>query len=816
MPTLYKMELYTFDHHHPHEDGLRELLGGKGYGLYEMARLGLPVPPGFTIPSRCEALHDTQWQHVLDLLKKTFPRFGSSEDPELVSCRSGAAVSMPGMMDTVLSIGLCNANLEAFAKHCGATFAIDTYCRLIKGFSVVVHGVPEHAFPRRYDDVKVFLEVAGDRFPQEPFEQIRQSVHAVFGSWKNERAVEYRRNFNIPEHMGTACNIQRMVFGNRNDQSGTGVCFTRNPSTGEPTMYGEYLQNAQGEDVVSGDAQGIDVNAMEPAVHSRLKELCLTLERHFGDAQDIEFTVEDGDLYLLQTRAAKRTPAAKFRIAHDLFLEGMIDEKAVLERVSAADLDALMRPSFRACDLEKNNSVAQGTGASPGAAVGRVAKSVAKAKEFAERGHKVILVREFTKPDDVPAFFVSEGVLTFTGGPTSHAAVVARQMGLPCVVGSSGNMDLLEEGEVISVDGATGLTFRGALERVEPNGVGSSAVQEIMKICDKVLEDARFEVWANADNAQDAKVALSFNAKGIGLCRSEHQFFEPERLALFRTVLRDPTDRDALARVEAFQQADFEELLETMAGLPVTIRLLDPPLHEFLPDDETLREENPMLGLRGVRLGLMRPELYDMQVRAIGKAHSALLARNINSKPKIMVPFVSYAKELQIVRERFIAVLKDLDVEVQYVDGEDRPHTIEIGTMIETPRACLTIEEIDEYASFYSVGSNDLTQMMIGISRDDAQKSYLTAYETELGILQTNPFSVIDRKIARMIAENARKTGASFGLCGEHGGDPASIQILIEEFTRDFQRNATLDYVSCSPYRVLGARLSAAKAFVSL
>lgn len=771
--------------------------GGKGASLMRMTAMGLPVPPGFTIPARTDSLHD--WSQIVDFVKDMFPSYGSGTNPQLLSCRSGAAVSMPGMMDTVLCLGINDANYPSLVRQMSPPVAANTYCRLLKGFGTVVLGIDESDFPRDYGDVDAFKVVVGDRFPQDVFEQLRVAVDAVFSSWKNERAVEYRKNFGISHELGTACTVQAMVFGNQNENSGTGVCFTRNPNTGVKELYGEYLCCAQGEDVVSGDRQGVPVSNMPEHLFKQLQDMCTVLECEKRDAQDIEFTVENGKLYLLQTRDAKRTAAAAVRIAADMYAENIIDRATAVCRVTPDQISSLLRAQF--ATSERREVVCMGTPASPGAAVGRLAFTTSRAKEMTKVYDDVILFRPFTKPDDVPAFFVVRGVITASGGPTSHAAVVARQIGVPCVVGTGSEMidstsvsfggHIFHEGDVVSMDGATGEVMVGALDLVCPDSDSLDTFAEtILSLADEICVEADgLRVWANADCSEDAERALKYGAKGIGLCRTEHQFFKPERLKVVRRVLEGTGGPDDLDAVEKFQRGDFYDLLKTASGCPVIIRLLDPPLHEFLPDCEELSEENPMLGLRGVRLGLLRPEITSMQCRAIRDAYVRLRDEGMDPKPYIMVPFISFPREMKVMRERIETVVGSLPIPV--------------GCMIETPSAAMQSDDLSMYADFFSVGSNDLTQMALGISRDDCH-TFVGEYVEE-GLIEDDPFVTMHPVVARLIHAAAIKSDVqSFGLCGEHGGDTKTIERMAR----------TLNYVSCSPFRVPGARLAAARSYV--
>jgi pyruvate,orthophosphate dikinase len=861
---------------------MRNLLGGKGANLAEMARIGLPVPPGFTITTEvCTAFYDNDRQYPADLrgqvraaLAKVEAavglEFGSQSNPLLVSVRSGARVSMPGMMDTVLNLGLNDASVQGLAAMSGdARFAWDSYRRFIQMYGGVVLGVEHHRFEEVIDHVKGekyvtedtaltaedwqrvvsgYLELVeqetGKPFPQDPEDQLWGAIGAVFGSWMNPRANTYRRLHDIPASWGTAVNVQAMVFGNMGNDCATGVCFTRDPSTGENIFYGEYLVNAQGEDVVAGTrtpqpmskarAKPGEVSMEEamPAAYAELMAVRATLERHYKDMQDIEFTVQSNKLYMLQTRNGKRTAPASLRIAVEMAQEGLIDRKEAILRVNPASLDQLLHPMID--PNAKRNPLAKGLPASPGAACGAVCFSADEAEARAQKGEAVILVRIETSPEDIHGMHAARGILTTRGGMTSHAAVVARGMGRPCVAGCGGiavdygsqvltaGGKVVRAGDTITLDGTTGEVFVGAVAMIEPQMSGEFGT--LMEWADATR---RLRVRTNAETPLDADTARRFGAEGIGLCRTEHMFFDPERIGAVRQMIvaRDTTGREAaLARLLPFQRQDFAELFRIMAGLPVTIRLLDPPLHEFLPhadaeiaevaaalgaDVATMRqrvgelsEANPMLGHRGCRLGITYPEIYKMQARAIFEgAIEVVKGGGAAPVPEIMIPLVGTRRELEITR----AQIEDVAAKVFAEAGTTIEYSV--GTMIELPRACVIADKIAEVADFFSFGTNDLTQTTFGLSRDDAGK-FLPAY-VEQGIVPKDPFVSLDVEgvgaLIRMATERGRSTkaGLKLGICGEHGGDPASIA---------FCEQAGLDYVSCSPYRVPVARLAAAQA----
>jgi pyruvate,orthophosphate dikinase len=849
---------YVYDFDEP-TDGGRELLGGKGIGLAEMTQLGVPVPAGFTITTdACRAylregglpagLEDEVAEHISTLEARTGKRFADTGDPLLVSVRSGAAVSMPGMMDSILNLGL---NDDALAGLAGATgnarFARDSYRRLIQMYGEVVDGIDGHRFEQALADLKrecgaqqdvdltaddlaslletykgIYRQETGGEFPQDPREQLRRAVIAVFESWKNPRAQVYRRTYNIPDDIGTAVNVVQMVFGNKGDRSATGVCFTRDPSTGETGLYGEYLVNAQGEDVVSGVRTPQPIEEMRerlPDAFEQLLETMTRLEQHYRDMQDIEFTIEEDKLYLLQTRSAKRTAAAALKAAVDMTTEGLISREDAIARIDPAQLDQLLHPMI---DPKAEVEVAaRGLNASPGAACGAIVLDANTAAERGKAGESVILVRWETTPDDIHGLIHSKGVLTAHGGMTSHAAVVARGMGKPCVAGCEGlEIDIdartlriggndLREGDTLTIDGGTGRVILGEVKLVPPQI--NEDFETVLTWADAVR---RLKVRANADNAEDSAKSREFGAQGIGLCRTEHMFFGDERLPVMQEMILasdEPGRRAALDRLLPFQQSDFEAIFEVMTGLPVTIRLLDPPLHEFLPPLEeatdermrnrirALRESNPMLGTRGCRLGIQWPEIYEMQVRAIARAAKAVHER-MGDAPliEIMHPLVGFREELRRLRDLTVEVMQEEAPELEYL----------CGTMIELPRAALRADEIAEVADFFSFGTNDLTQTTLGMSRDDAEGKYLTFYLEE-GVIERNPFETLDQDgvgdLMRIGVERGRsvKPDIKLGICGEHGGEPASVE---------FCHKLGLDYVSCSPYRVPLARLAAAQA----
>jgi pyruvate,orthophosphate dikinase len=872
---------------------MKDLLGGKGANLAEMTGLGLPVPPGFVITTEaCRAyrgsgdlpveLSAEVDDHLAALEAQMGKQLGDATDPLLVSVRSGAKFSMPGMMDTVLNIGLNDESVLGLAAQAGSgRFAWDSYRRLLQMFGRTVLGVEgfEHELEdaKRAKGVRSDLELdeadfqalvgsfqelvqdaTGAPFPQDPRVQLELAVRAVFDSWDGERAVLYRRQERIPSDLGTAVSVCSMVFGNLGMDSGTGVCFTRDPSSGAPGVYGDYLQNAQGEDVVAGIRNTVplaDLQGLDKACYDELLSTMATLERHYRDLCDIEFTIERGKLWMLQTRVGKRTAGAAFRIATQLVDEGLISQDEALDRVTGAQLARLMFPAFGSDDdATKDLTVlGQGMGASPGAAVGKAAFDSATAVAWAARGDDVVLVRRETTPDDLAGMIAAHGVLTSRGGKTSHAAVVARGMGKTCVCGAeelevdveartltARDGTVVHEGDVLSIDGTSGKVFLGAVP-VRPSPVvqyfegelaaedGDDLVQAVHRLIGHADAARRLGVRTNADTAEDAERARRFGAAGIGLCRTEHMFLGERRQLVEDLVLADDDGaRDAaLAALLPLQREDFTAILRAMDGLPVAVRLLDPPLHEFLPDltelsvevavaealgeavDDKrcalldavrrLHERNPMIGLRGVRLGLVIPGLFAMQVRALAEAAKELRGQGLDPQPEVMVPLVGAVQELEAVREEAVRILAELGVEAP------------VGTMIEVPRAALTAAQIAEAADFFSFGTNDLTQMSWGFSRDDVEASFFARY-LDLGIFGVSPFESLDRdgvgRLVRLAVEEGRaaKPHLKTGVCGEHGGDPDSVH---------FFHDAGLDYVSCSPFRVPVARLEAGRAAVA-
>jgi pyruvate, orthophosphate dikinase len=856
---------------------MRDLLGGKGANLAEMTGLGLPVPPGFTITTEtCNSylgckdfpagfFHELS-DKIEELQKLTGKVFGSADNPLLLSVRSGARVSMPGMMDTVLNLGLNDETVEALAQKTGnAGFAYDCYRRFITMFGNVVMGIGFDHFEEALEEMKkergieldtemtatdwaklveVFKEIVrekkGEDFPQDPATQLKLSVEAVFKSWTNKRAVTYRNLNDLPHDMGTAVNVQTMVFGNMGETSGTGVAFTRDPSTGENKFYGEFLINAQGEDVVAGIRTPEEISALEekmPRIYEQLFKIQKQLEKHYRDMQDLEFTIEDGKLWILQTRGGKRTAAAAIKIAVDMVKEGSIDKHEALKRMDANQLNALLHPSID--PKAEKDVLAKGLPASPGAAAGKLVFTADDAYQKTEDGEKVILARKETSPEDIHGMHAAQGILTSTGGMTSHAAVVARGMGKPCVAGcKEAIVDEKErtlrvggqtfgEGDVITLDGGTGEIMKGLVPTMEPEL--SAEFDVLMEWADDVRE---LHVRTNADTPHDAEVARKFGAEGIGLCRTEHMFFDEERILHVRKMI---LAQDSAARKAALdwllpmQRDDFKDMFAAMNGLPVTVRLLDPPLHEFLPntDDkirgvakemdvefevlkktvESLHEFNPMLGHRGCRLGITMPEIYQMQARAIFEAAKAAVADGIKPVVEIEVPLVGHVNELKYVRTLIEEVAEEMGLLGGNGEDGDMLFDWKIGTMIEIPRACVTADEIAEVADFFSFGTNDLTQMTFGMSRDDAG-SFLPHY-TEHDLLDADPTETIDQDGVGQLMLIAVKMGRGknkhleIGICGEHGGEPKSVMFCHE---------LGLDYVSCSPYRVPVARLAAAQA----
>ena len=885
-------------------EGVRALLGGKGANLAEMTRIGVPVPPGFTITTEAcnaylkagEKFPEGMWEQVLEAMKavekKTGKVFGDPKNPLLVSCRSGAKFSMPGMMDTVLNIGLNDETAGGMIELTGdPRFVYDAYRRLVQMFGSVVLGIPDEAFEEPLEAFKAkkgckldteltaedwkaltetfkqaIKEHKGFDFPQDPYDQLRLATEAVFKSWFGKRAVDYRNAAGISHDLGTAVNVVTMVFGNMGDDSGTGVAFTRDPATGEKVLFGDYLLNAQGEDVVAGIRNTKPIAMLEeelPEAYEDFVNICNKLEAHYKEMQDVEFTIERGKLWMLQTRDGKRTAKAAVKIAVDFADEGLITKEDAVGRVSPDDVNALLHPQFdlkaQAEARESGRLFATGVNASPGAAVGRVYFDADTAERMAkEEGQDVIMVRPFTKPDDVHGMLAAKGILTSEGGATSHAAVVARQFGIPCIVGASAvKLDLenrrmsangmtVEEGEWVSVDGTTGEVFLGQLPTSMPSFEEQVELLKLLTWADEISarEGVRkgpegfptrgLQVWANADYPADARRAREYGARGIGLCRTEHMFFEQERLPIVqRMILAESSEerKKALDELLPFQRSDFEGLFEAMTGLPVIVRLIDPPLHEFLPSLEELIEEvatmrakgetqgleekekllrkvralheaNPMMGLRGVRLSIIMPEIVEMQVRAIFEAAANVKLAGKEPKPEVMIPLTGHINELKRIQPR----LEEIGREVMAEKGVEFEY--KFGTMIEIPRAALTAKEIASVAEFFSYGTNDLTQMTFGFSRDDAERNFLLEY-VEQGILPVNPFQSIDAdgvgRLMEMGTSEGRMTRPDLevGICGEHGGDPASIKLC---------HKYGLNYVSCSPFRVPVARLAAAHA----
>jgi pyruvate, orthophosphate dikinase len=871
-------------------DRVRALLGGKGSGLGDMTRAGVPVPPGFTVTTEaCNAYLDAgkkfpenMWDQVLEALKgvetKTGKRFGNPEKPLLVSVRSGAKFSMPGMMDTVLNLGLTDVIAEALVKLIGdERFVYDSYRRLVQMFGSVVMNVPDEAFEDYITEIKkergvksdteltandwkkvtevfkrTYLEHVGEAFPQDPYHQLELAVEAVFKSWNGKRAIDYRNAAGIPHNLGTAVNVQTMVFGNLGTNSGTGVAFTRNPSTGEKKLFGDYLMNAQGEDVVAGIRTPQPIAHLDqenPAVYAQFVEINEKLEKHYREMQDVEFTIEDGILYMLQTRDGKRTARAAIRIAVEMAEEGLITRQEAVLRVSPQQVIQLLHPQFdiEAKDEAKKRGrfIAKGVNASPGAAVGIAAFDADVAEKWGKAGRSVIMVRPETKPDDVHGMLASKGILTSRGGATSHAAVVARQFGVPCVCGAEAlEIDLpqralrvgdtvVREGDFISIDGGTGEVFTGEIKRIDPDFARENYLRKLLGWAD---EFRRLGIYANADYPADARRARDYGAQGVGLCRTEHMFFQEERLPIVQAmILSEPNSEEEagyLEQLRQFQHDDFYGIFKAMDGLPVIVRLLDPPLHEFMPDHEGLalkaaglrllgdrpkelqrveelmsaveglREFNPMLGLRGVRLGITRPAISEMQVRALFEAACQLAEEGVEVHPEIMVAVTNTESEVKFMKELIDRVAAEemakCNVTVEY----------KVGTMIELPRAAIIADKMAVYSEFFSFGTNDLTQTTFGISRDDAEGKFLLNY-VETGLLPENPFQVIDEEgvgfLVEVAVQKGRKTRADLevGICGEHGGDPKSIA---------FCHRAGLNYVSCSPFRVPIARLAAAHA----
>ncbi len=847
---------------------MKKLLGGKGANLAQMTSIGLEVPPGFTVTTEAclkyleeESMPseiDGQMREKMDdLEEQTSKKFGDPENPLLVSVRSGAAFSMPGMMDTILNLGLNQDTLQGLIKLTDERFAYDSYRRFINMFGEVVRGIPHERFEEKMDEVKeqkgvekdVELDVEGmkevckkymelvEDIPSDPWQQLMEATKAVFASWNNKRAVTYREINGLPHDMGTAVNVQSMVFGNTGDNSGSGVAFTRDPATGENKMYGEFLMNAQGEDVVAGIRTPMQLEELKeilPEIHSQLNYVCKILEKEYREMQDLEFTIEDGRLFILQTRDGKRTPNAAVKIAYDMANENLITKEIALTRITGEQIEKLLHKQVDPeVDVEK---IAKGLNASPGAACGKVYFDTDEAAERGNDGENVILVRRETTPEDIHGMAAAQGVLTSRGGMTSHAAVVARGMGQPCIVGaeellidmgreqfSAGNV-VVKKGDMITINGTTGDIILGEAPLIEPEF--STEFQELLLWADDIRQ---MGVWANADNPNDARKALEFGAEGIGLCRTEHMFFDPERLDTVQEMIIAEKEEDrekALAKLMPMQKKDFKEMFEVMDGHPIIIRLLDPPLHEFVPNDKEsqkslanklgipveeiservkrLEEANPMLGHRGCRLGISYPSIYRMQVRAILEAAVETSNAGYDVLPRIMVPLVGNVKELSSIKEKVVLPVAE---EVFKENGNSIDY--KLGTMIEIPRAAITADEIATVAEFFSFGTNDLTQMTLGFSRDDVG-TFVPGYLKQ-GVLSDDPFQVLDQKGVGPLVEMAVKKGRtanpnmSIGICGEHGGESSSVK---------FSYRAGLDYVSCSPYRVPIARIAAAQAVI--
>ncbi len=857
---------------------MRELLGGKGANLAEMTSIGLPVPQGFTITTEActkyyednrEINEEIQTQineYIVKLEEITGKKFGDAENPLLVSVRSGARASMPGMMDTILNLGLNEEVVEVIAKKSNnPRWAWDCYRRFIQMYSDVVMEVGKKYFEQLIDEMKKkkgvtqdielsaeeLKELArefkeeykakiGNDFPDDPKEQLMGAIKAVFRSWDNPRANVYRRDNDIPYSWGTAVNVQSMAFGNMGDDCGTGVAFTRDPATGEKGLFGEFLTNAQGEDVVAGVRTPMKISEMEskfPEAFEEFKKVCETLESHYKDMQDMEFTVEHGHLFMLQTRNGKRTAQAALKIACDLVDEGMRTEEEAIDMIDPRNLDTLLHPQFDASELKKKAPIGKGLGASPGAACGKIVFTAEDAEKWKEKGEKVVLVRLETSPEDITGMKASEGILTVRGGMTSHAAVVARGMGTCCVSGC-GEIIMDEEkkeftlagktfheGDYISIDGTTGNIYDGLIKTVDATIVG-----EFKRVMDWADKYKKLKVKTNADTPKDAKKARELGAEGIGLCRTEHMFFESDRIAAFREMICADTKEErekALDKILPYQQKDFEELYEALEGNPVTIRYLDPPLHEFVPNTEeeieklakvqnktveeiknliaSLHEVNPMMGHRGCRLAVTYPEIAQMQTKAVIRAAINVQKKHSDWKvvPEIMIPLVSEVKELQYVKN---IVVETADKEIQDAHMDLK---YQVGTMIEIPRACVTADEIAKNADFFCFGTNDLTQMTYGFSRDDAGKFLGAYYDSK--ILESDPFAKLDQngvgKLMKIAIELGKKENQELhiGICGEHGGDPTSVE---------FCHNIGLDYVSCSPFRVPIAKLASAQAAI--
>jgi pyruvate,orthophosphate dikinase len=886
-------------------ENARALLGGKGANLGDMTRIGVPVPPGFTVTTEAcnaylaagETFPEGMWEQELAAMKATEEltgkEFGNPQNPLLVSCRSGAKFSMPGMMDTVLNLGLNDETAASMVELTGdERFVYDAYRRLVHMFGSVVLNIDDEEFEEPLDSYKeekgykvdtemnaedwkaltevykeVIKENMGFEFPQDPYEQLKLATEAVFKSWNGKRAFDYRNAAHIAHDLGTGVNICTMVFGNMGNTSGTGVAFTRNPATGENVLYGDYLINAQGEDVVAGVRNTTKIEKMGeelPEAFEEFLEVQEKLEQHYRDLQDVEFTIERGKLWMLQTRDGKRTAKAAVKVAVDMANEGLITKREAVLRVKPEQVDTLLHPQFILAAKEKaiaeGTRFATGVNASPGAAVGQVYLDADTAENMAkEHGQDVIMVRPFTKPDDVHGMLAAKGILTSEGGATSHAAVVARQFGIPCVVGASdvridaenrtvtANGITIKEGDFISVDGTTGEAFLGVIESVAPVLEEQTDLLTLLGWADEfaATEGVRdvpegwptrgLQVWANADYPDDAIRARSYGAKGIGLCRTEHMFFETERLPIVQRMILADTVAErqaALDELLPYQRADFDGLFEAMSGYPVIIRLIDPPLHEFMPDEhellvevienrikgtvdeakeellasvESMHESNPMMGLRGVRLSVMMPEIVGMQVRAIFEAAADVKLRGFEPHPEVMIPLTGHINELHFIQPKLEEVAADV------MEAKGVTFSYKFGTMIEIPRAALTADEIAGVAEFFSFGTNDLTQFTFGYSRDDAERNFLVKY-VEDGILPLNPFQTIDAAGVGQIMDIAVKKGRGarvdleVGICGEHGGDPESVALC---------HKLGLNYVSCSPFRVPIARLAAGHAALS-
>jgi pyruvate, orthophosphate dikinase len=896
-PAFTRKWVYLFDDVHLAEEavggsweGVRSLLGGKGANLAEMTRISLPVPAGFSITTEaCNAylaeggaFPPGMWDQTLEALKavevKMEKQFGNAANPLLVSVRSGSKFSMPGMMDTVLNLGMNDAIAESMVSLTGdPRFVYDAYRRLVQMFGSVVMDVPDEPYEEYIAEVKrergiqldvdltadewkriteefkrIYKRFVKSDFPQDPYRQLELATEAVFKSWNGKRAVDYRNAASIPHDLGTAVNIQAMVFGNMGEDSGTGVAFTRDPATGEKKLYGDFLMNAQGEDVVAGIRTPLPIANLErenAEIFKQFVEVNKKLEKHYREMQDVEFTIERGKLWMLQTRDGKRTARATIRIAVEMVREGLINKQEAVLRVTPDHVSQLLHPQFDIAAKEHaqrtGRMIATGVNASPGAAVGIVAFDADLAEKWGKAGHSVIMVRPETKPDDVHGMLASAGILTSRGGATSHAAVVARQFGTPCVCGAESiEIDLrarqfrvgdtvVQEGDTLSIDGGTGEVFTGEIERVEPDFARETQLRTLLSWAD---ESRHLGIYANADYPADARRSREYGAEGVGLCRTEHMFFEDERLPIVQAmILSEPNSEEEarhLKKLQRFQYDDFYGIFKAMDGLPVIVRLLDPPLHEFMPDHEHLalraaglrlvgdrplelteveklmtaveglREFNPMLGLRGVRLGIMRPAITAMQIRALFEALCQLQSEGVDVQPEIMIAVTSHANEVKLVRELVEQVAQEV------IDASGCPVDFKVGTMIELPRAAIIADQMAEYSEFFSFGTNDLTQTTFGISRDDAEGKFLLQYVEE-GLLPENPFQVLDEDgvgfLVRVAVEKGRgaRPDLEVGICGEHGGDPKSI---------DFCHRAGLDYVSCSPFRVPIARLAAAHA----